>query len=36
MRSRGIGCLPVVERGRVVGIVTIAHLLAVLENTLKP
>ena len=36
MRSRGIGCLPVVERGRVVGIVTVAHLLAVLEKTLKP
>jgi CBS domain-containing membrane protein len=34
MRRRGIGCLPVVERDRLVGIVTVSQLLAVLERAL--
>jgi len=30
MRGRGIGCLPVVDRGRLVGVVTVADMLAVI------
>jgi len=35
MRVHGVGCLPVMERGRLVGIVTVAHLLALLEKVLS-
>jgi len=31
MRGRTIGCLPVVEEGRLAGIVTMADLLALLD-----
>jgi CBS domain-containing protein len=34
MRRHRIGCLPVVARGRLVGIVTVAHLLAWFEKEL--
>jgi acetoin utilization protein AcuB len=34
MRRRGIGCLPVVERDRLVGLVTVTQLLGVLERAL--
>ena len=30
MRGRGLGCLPVVHRGKLVGVVTIADMLAVI------
>jgi acetoin utilization protein AcuB len=30
LRGRGVGCLPIVERGRVVGMVTISDLLELL------
>ena len=32
MRGRSIGCLPIVDRGRLVGIVTVADLLEVLSH----
>ncbi len=32
LRGRGVGCLPVVEGGRLVGIVTISDLLGLLGN----
>jgi acetoin utilization protein AcuB len=34
MRRRGVGCLPIVARGRLVGLVTVARLLEVLEKVL--
>jgi CBS domain-containing protein len=34
MRRRGVGCLPIVSRGRLVGVVTISLLLTVLEKLL--
>lgn len=34
MRRRGIGCLPIVERDRLVGLVTVSQLLGVLERAL--
>jgi CBS domain-containing protein len=34
MRKHAIGCLPVVERDRLVGIVTVGQLLALLEKEL--
>jgi CBS domain-containing protein len=34
MRRHGVGCLPVVDRGRLVGIVTVSDLLALLERML--
>jgi CBS domain-containing protein len=34
MRRCGVGCLPIVERGRLVGVVTASRLLAVLEKVL--
>jgi CBS domain-containing protein len=34
MRRRGVGCLPVVERHKLVGLVTVSQLLGVLERTL--
>jgi acetoin utilization protein AcuB len=33
MRTRRVSCLPVVERGKLVGIVTVSDLLHVLERT---
>ena len=33
MRRHGVGCLPVLERGRVVGIVTVSDLLRLLERS---
>jgi CBS domain-containing protein len=34
MRRHGVGCLPVVERSKLVGLVTVSDLLALLEETL--
>jgi acetoin utilization protein AcuB len=34
MRRHGIGCLPVADDGKLVGLVTVADLLALLEQTL--
>jgi CBS domain-containing protein len=34
MRRRGVGCLPIVVAGRLVGVVTVSRLLAVLEKVL--
>jgi CBS domain-containing protein len=34
MRRRGVGCLPIVVNGRLVGVVTTSRLLAVLEKVL--
>jgi CBS domain-containing protein len=34
MRRNGIGCLPVIDRGRLVGLVTVSDLLGLLERTL--
>jgi acetoin utilization protein AcuB len=36
MRRHGIGALPVVAGDRLVGIVTVSHLLALLEKELAP
>lgn len=36
MRRRGVGCLPIVVGGRLVGVVTTSRLLAVLERVLSP
>jgi CBS domain-containing protein len=34
MRRRGVGCIPVVERDKLVGLVTVSQLLGVLERKL--
>ena len=34
MRRRGVGCLPIVVGGSLVGVVTVSRLLVVLEKTL--
>jgi CBS domain-containing protein len=34
MRRKGIACLPVVQRGRLIGAITVSNLLAVLERRL--
>jgi CBS domain-containing protein len=34
MRHRGVGCLPIVSRGRLVGVVTVSRLLTLLEKVL--
>jgi CBS domain-containing protein len=36
MRRHSIGSLPVLSRGRLVGLVTVSHLLALLEKGLAP
>ncbi len=37
LRGHGVGCLPIVERGRLVGIVTISDLLALLgKGAVRP
>jgi CBS domain-containing protein len=35
MRGRPIGCLPVIERGRLVGVVTVTDLLALLGHGIE-
>ena len=35
MRKHGVGCLPIVERDRLVGIVTVGRLLELLEKELE-
>lgn len=35
MRKHGIGCLPVITRDRLVGVIEVAQLLALLENKLR-
>jgi hypothetical protein len=32
MRRHGIGCLPIMQRGRFAGLVTVSDLLALLER----